>query len=317
VEFLGSTKNQLLENRIEGNGRSGITLSYQSNNNLIAGNNVVDNGFATVDLQNAQNNTFYRNNFRINIEIRNGIYRTHQILDMHANDLVTTPFTTPSHNIWDNGSQGNHWSDYKGTDADNDGIGDTPHVVDTSPHAEPVIVYGKNYWVEAIPDIDRYPLASPFNFTVETQIVVSEPASSLYKASDVSLAFTLADSRLRVRYSLDQKAELEANVNTTLSGLSSGAHFLLLWTTDDSGTPANFQIIPFEVYQEISVSPSQTPEPTQQTEPTREEPVLQAQNEDGSISTLVFTGSAVAAATVVVLVLIKQRRRQRKLNLER
>jgi len=33
-------------------------------------------------------------------------------------------------NAWDNGFQGNYWSNYTGKDNDGDGIGDTPHLID-------------------------------------------------------------------------------------------------------------------------------------------------------------------------------------------
>jgi parallel beta-helix repeat protein len=35
-------------------------------------------------------------------------------------------------NIWDDGAIGNYWSDYLGTDANYDGIGDTPYVIDAN-----------------------------------------------------------------------------------------------------------------------------------------------------------------------------------------
>jgi len=49
-------------------------------------------------------------------------------------------------NVWDDGypSGGNYWSDYAGVDADGDGIGDTPYIIDDN-------------------NIDHYPLMGPFN----------------------------------------------------------------------------------------------------------------------------------------------------------
>jgi hypothetical protein len=32
--------------------------------------------------------------------------------------------------LWDNGTVGNYWSNYNGTDANLDGVGDTPYIID-------------------------------------------------------------------------------------------------------------------------------------------------------------------------------------------
>jgi hypothetical protein len=58
--------------------------------------------------------------------------------------------TTDCWHTWDDGKEGNYWSDYTGTDADGDGIGDTPYDID-------------------IQNQDRYPL---------TQIAATPPTAS-------------------------------------------------------------------------------------------------------------------------------------------
>jgi len=62
------------------------------------------------------NNTIFHNNF-----VENTVQATVQ-----ANETLEFP------NIWDNGYEGNYWSNYNGTDSDGDGIGDTPYIIDAN-----------------------------------------------------------------------------------------------------------------------------------------------------------------------------------------
>jgi hypothetical protein len=52
---------------------------------------------------------------------------THQVYDYSWNWSVL-----PSTNTWDNGIEGNYWSNYNHTDSDYDGIGDTPYFIDAN-----------------------------------------------------------------------------------------------------------------------------------------------------------------------------------------
>jgi nitrous oxidase accessory protein NosD len=89
----------------------------------------------------SSNNIIFHNNF---------VNNTHQV----RND-----YTIYSVDVWDNGSEGNYWSDYHGKDADGDGIGDTPYVIDDNRS-------------------DRYPLMAPFDISSVT-VELPEWASNL------------------------------------------------------------------------------------------------------------------------------------------
>jgi len=110
-----SSENNILGNDITGNNVAGICLVYSSNYNRISGNNITEHSFGVV-LFESSNNSFYHNNF---------VNNTHQVF---TGESLLPP------NIWDNGypSGGNYWSDYAGVDADGDGIGDTPYLIDTN-----------------------------------------------------------------------------------------------------------------------------------------------------------------------------------------
>jgi len=124
ISFYFSSHNVISGNNIATN--YGSIYLYRSSNNTISENNIANNR-GSVLLWNSYNNTFYHNNF---------INNTHQV-------FIHTPGYT---NFWNNGypSGGNYWDNYTGTDANGDGIGDLPHVIDED-------------------NVDNYPLMGQFN----------------------------------------------------------------------------------------------------------------------------------------------------------
>ena len=98
VSLVSCSDNQILENNL-----TSIRLVIGSNNTFF------DNYVTELELDEfAANNTFYGNTFAAGLEVR-------------FNDAETTS--------WDNGTIGNYWEDYNGTDSNGDGIGDSPYVI--------------------------------------------------------------------------------------------------------------------------------------------------------------------------------------------
>jgi len=102
-----SSSNTIADNDIS-DSSEGIYL-VSSNNNTLVNNKILNNEFGMV-LRDSVNNTAFHNSFM------NNTWRA-----VSSVDLV---------NSWDNGIEGNYWSDYyKGTDENQDAIGDTPYVI--------------------------------------------------------------------------------------------------------------------------------------------------------------------------------------------
>jgi len=147
-----SSLNTLVDNVVFSN-NDGVRL-YHSDNNFLSGNTALNNscGFYVGDsddnalsgnnaLHNQRGFLFYhsRNNLlRGNIMANNSQYgvflessSTNKILQNNFVDNIASQCRSiDSANSWDNGVEGNYWSDYDGTDTNRDGIGDAPYLVE-------------------------------------------------------------------------------------------------------------------------------------------------------------------------------------------
>ena len=156
-----SSNNMLTDNNAKSNKKYGIRLSYLSNDNTITNNNASNNYYG-IYLDSSSNNTITNNNANLNnrygihlcFSSNNNIY-----LNNFIDNTDDNVYSYDSTNIWNstekisyvyNGSTyknylGNYWSDYNGSDADGDGIGDAPYGIDFDEDCYPLMERFEKY----------------------------------------------------------------------------------------------------------------------------------------------------------------------------
>ena len=118
LAFYSSAGNGVVSNIMENN-MDGF-VAYNSNDNTITANDIVQNSRSGIYLSASNDNTIHHNNIVFNLAHDDGI------------------------NQWDDGAEGNHWSDWTAPDANGDGIVDLPYAIpggsnqDNYPLVDPV-----------------------------------------------------------------------------------------------------------------------------------------------------------------------------------
>lgn len=149
INLDASSNNTISRNIMTGN-ENGVHLRWNSLNNVIEGNDITANTVAGIYMADSAENKIIGNNIASN---ERGVYTEYCGTNIiyHNNfvnntkqwdDISLTPWPIPlpiSISVWDNGEEGNYWSNYDEKDLNGDWIGDTPYLI------------GKN-------NTDRYPL---------------------------------------------------------------------------------------------------------------------------------------------------------------
>jgi parallel beta-helix repeat protein len=128
--YMTNASKSLIFDNTALNSASGVHLDTYSHENRIYENTIENSTGWGIYFGSSSNNTFYQNNLLGN-----------------PSQVVGDS----SVNLWDNGSQGNYWSDYNGTDANHDGIGDTAYAINAN-------------------NSDRYPLMEPYVVEKKRQV---------------------------------------------------------------------------------------------------------------------------------------------------
>ncbi len=156
LQLHRSSGNSIYKNALSNNVK-GIQLGF-SDNNTIFQNNMTHNEHG-LDIGSSFNNLIFENIISNNdigvlLTDMDAVNNTVWNNDFVGNIRQALDDTSGTKVFWDNGFEGNYWSDYNGTDQNGDGIGDSPYFVDKNnldnyPLMEPVM-------------IPEFPLWAPF-----------------------------------------------------------------------------------------------------------------------------------------------------------
>jgi nitrous oxidase accessory protein len=151
---------------------------------------------------------------------------------------VTSMVMPNTTDYFDNGKEGNYWSDYNGTDNNGDGVGDTAFYLDST-------------------HLDRYPLIAPFNLSSVAELIpdwllmpsvqLIDPKNNVYSVANVTIAFVVNKQVAWLGYSLDGQNNVTISGNTTINNLPNGLHNITVYANDTFGNKGTSETVNFTI----------------------------------------------------------------------
>jgi parallel beta-helix repeat protein len=307
LHFEDSNGNTVSGNYIAHSGQ-GFILNRGSDS-LVAGNSIMYSNEKAVHLGESTDNTLTGNNiawskgWAITVS---GSVGNNQI---HHNDFVNNLGGTfqaypgsKTHNLWDDGSEGNFWSDYwrlYPTAQEMEGT----NMMDTALELNEV-------------NVDRYPLTKPVD--IKYQVTLLNPENKSYESGTLPLVFFSTAPECWMGYCLDNQETVTAQDDAVLSGLSEGTHRLTVYAGQNENGVCAYETVYFTVKgAETAVpepaeeeSPEQsTPEPEPSASPQAETEPAEASGATPLTTDAVIL-AAVAVACIIVAVIFLARRKR-------